>query len=362
VWDTDLKKIKRFAHKKNRLAVKVGLYTAFYWTPFGFIAFFLLPFSEALLWTIVFPVWGGVGAYGLTSLLITKKINRILVDLEHLANKRFFEQDLFPITNTDELDEILKKIIDTSDTIEKELYRLKKLENYRKEFIGDISHELRTPIFAVQGFIETLLNGALEDPQVNREFLQKAMRNVNRLIHLTNDLMEISKLETGERKIMAEEVPLRSIVQEVSETLMQKATEEKVSILYEDIDPGIFVNADRNQLKQVFINLIENGIKYNKAGGYVRISTVFDSSYAKKVVITVQDSGIGIDKKYLPRVTERFYRIDKSRSRDRGGTGLGLAIVKHIIEAHNEQLHIESEPGKGTRFSFTLQNAASNTI
>lgn len=362
MWDIDLKKIKRVKPKKNRLAVKVALYTVFFWIPLGLTAFFWLPLKDAVLFAVISPLWGGVGAYGLTSLLITSKTTRILVDLEHLANKRFFEHDLFPLLEKDELDEILKKITHTSDTIEKELYRLKKLENYRKEFIGDISHELRTPIFAVQGFIETLLNGALEDPQVNREFLQKAMRNVNRLIHLTNDLMEISKLETGERKIMPEEVHLRSIVQEVSETLMQKATEDKVSIIYDDIDPGIFVNADRNQLKQVFINLIENGIKYNKAGGYVRVSTTLDSSYAKKVVIAVQDSGIGIDKKYLPRVTERFYRIDKSRSRDRGGTGLGLAIVKHIIEAHNEQLHIESEPGKGTRFSFTLQNAASNTI
>ena len=330
--------------------------------PLMLVSFFLLPINYALLFNFMILFWGGLGSFLLITTLLTPKIHQIRVDLENLANKRFFEHDLFILRDQDELDEILKKIIETSDTIEKELYRLKKLENYRKEFIGDISHELRTPIFAVQGFIETLLNGALEDETVNREFLQKAMRNVNRLIFLTNDLMEISKLETGERKVMPEEVHLRSIVQEVCETLMQKATDEKVLIAYDHVDGAIYTYTDRNQLKQVFINLIENGIKYNKAGGYVRVSTHIDSSLAKKIVVTVQDNGIGIDKKYLPRVTERFYRIDKSRSRDRGGTGLGLAIVKHIIEAHDEQLQIESEPGRGTRFSFTLQNAATNTI
>lgn len=362
MWDTDLKKIKRFIPKKNRLALKVAFYAVLLLLPLGLLAYTTLPFEMGVVFVWLIPLWGGVVSYGLTSVLITHKINRILVDLENLANKRFFEYDQFTLTNRDELDEILNKILDTADTIERELYRLKKLENYRKEFIGDISHELRTPIFAVQGFIETLFNGALEDQSVNREFLRKAMRNVNRLIHLTNDLMEISKLETGERKIMTEEVHLRSIVQEISETLMQKALEEKVTIDYEQIDSELHVNADRNQLKQVFINLIENGIKYNKPGGYVQIATSIDTSFSKKILISVQDNGIGIDKKLLPRITERFYRIDKSRSRDRGGTGLGLAIVKHIIEAHNEQLQIESEPGTGTCFSFTLQNASFNTI
>jgi len=362
VWDTDLKKIKRLIPKKNRLAVKYTLYTVIFLQPLILVGFFLLPLSVAALFALLILLWGGVGSFALTTILLTPKIHQILVDLDNLANKRFFEHDLFTPRDQDELDEISKKITETSDTIEKELYRLKKLENYRKEFIGDISHELRTPIFAVQGFIEILLNGALEGQSVNREFLQKAMRNVNRLIYLTNDLMDISKLETGERKVMPEEVHLRSIVQEVSETLMQKASDEKVTIAYDLVDNGIYAYADRNQLKQVFINLIENGIKYNKAGGFVRVSTTIDSSLAKKIIVTVQDSGIGIEKKYLPRVTERFYRIDKSRSRDRGGTGLGLAIVKHIIEAHDEQLQIESEPGTGTRFSFTLKNAATNTI
>ncbi len=295
--------------------------------------------------------------YAVSWILLSRRLGLVAADLDNLANKRFFDRESYQVAQRDEVDEILHKLNETSDTIEREIQRLKRMENYRKEFIGDVSHELKTPIFAIQGFIETLLNGALEDPKVNRDFLQKAMRNVNRLIHLTNDLMEISKLETGELKTTFQDVGLKAVILEVVENLQYKATPEQVLFDIQPIDSNLLVLADRNQLRQVLVNLVENAIKYNKPGGKVVIGVRQTPQNPKKVTVYVQDTGIGIEPKHLDRVTERFYRIDKSRSRDKGGTGLGLAIVKHIIEAHSEQLSIESAPNVGTTFSFTLQNA-----
>lgn len=321
--------------------------------------------STQTSWQVVFP-YAATSAlttffitYFVSHLYLRRRIQLVIDELDNLANKRFFDHEHLEVKKRDELDNILNRLNDTSDTIEREIQRLKRMENYRKEFIGDLSHELKTPIFAIQGFIETLLNGALEDPEVNREFLQKAMRNVNRLITLTNDLMEIAKLETGELKVNPVVMPLRFMITEIVETLYYKAQREQISIEVQDFDHNLAVFADRNQIRQVMLNLVENALKYNHSGGSVVIGVRPTPQAAKKITVFVQDSGIGIEAKHLPRVTERFYRIDKSRSRDKGGTGLGLAIVKHIIEAHHEQLTVESTPNVGSTFSFTLQNAAS---
>jgi two-component system, OmpR family, phosphate regulon sensor histidine kinase PhoR len=316
-------------------------------------------------WQVMLPYTVALGlltfcvTYFVSHLYVRRRMQLVIEALDNLANKRFFDHEHLDVNKRDELDIVLNRLNDTSDTIEREIQRLKRMENYRKEFIGDLSHELKTPIFAIQGFIETLLNGALEDPEVNREFLQKAMRNVNRLITLTNDLMEIAKLETGELKVNPVVVPLRTMIMEVLETLYYKAEREQISIEVHDFDHNLAVFADRNQIRQVMLNLVENAIKYNRSGGSVVIGVRLTPQAAKKITIFVQDTGIGIEAMHLPRVTERFYRIDKSRSRDKGGTGLGLAIVKHIIEAHQEQLTVESTPNVGSTFSFTLQNAAS---
>lgn len=272
---------------------------------------------------------------------------------KNISKKRFEEMDDQTSSSNDELDYVIKKLVKSNRTVEREIQRLNRIENYRKEFIGDISHELKTPIFAIQGFIETLLNGALEDEKVNRKFLQKAMRNVNRLIYLTKDLMEISKLETGELKSEMEEIYLYDIINEVVESLQYKAQQEQVNLFIERIDRNLRIRADKNQLRQVLINLIENGIKYNVPQGSVRIE-LNPTKRADKMILNIEDTGIGIDEADLPRVTERFFRVDKSRSRERGGTGLGLAIVKHIIEAHGETLKIRSEPNKGSKFSISL--------
>lgn len=325
----------------NRLYLQVG------WQAGSIVASLLAVLSAAIIYFVVYRTHSG-------------RLETLNYIVRNIARKRFGDYEDLDTDGRDELDYVIKQSIRASKTVEREIQRLNRIENYRKEFIGDISHELKTPIFAIQGFVETLLNGAIDDADVNRRFLNKAMRNVNRLIYLTRDLMEISKLETGELKSEAREIPLHDVVTDVTESLQYKAGKEDVAISVDDFDKNLLVNADRNQIKQVLINLVENAIKYNEPGGSV---TVGVRSYPKddqKVLVFVEDTGIGIEQKYIDRVTERFFRVDKSRSREKGGTGLGLAIVKHIMEAHGEQFFIESTPSVGSTFSFTLTKIERN--
>ena len=348
--------------KKNRSVFRFGLRAAFYVTLISTGFIFLLmwlgynfPPKEAatisaLSAGVIFLV-----TYGVTYFTIQKKIETIEQLFKNIARKRFVEYEDVTSSHNDEIDYLVKQGVKSSRTIEREIQRLNRIENYRKEFIGDISHELKTPIFAIQGFIETLLNGALEDEEVNRDFLKKAMRNVNRLIYLTKDLMEISKLETGELKSEIEEIYLYEVLHDIIESLNYKAEKENIQLTVHDFDKNIMVKADKNQVKQVLINLIENGIKYNVPNGKVEVNVFTKPKQPERVFVSVKDTGIGIDEKDIPRVTERFFRVDKSRSRERGGTGLGLAIVKHIMEAHGEKFHIESKPNQGSTFTISLR-------
>jgi two-component system phosphate regulon sensor histidine kinase PhoR len=279
---------------------------------------------------------------------ILNQINR------NIARKRFHGYEDLASGGKDELDYLIKQSVRASKTVEREIQRLNRIENYRKEFIGDISHELKTPIFAIQGFIETLLNGAIDDDGVNRKFLEKAQRNANRLIYLTKDLMEISKLETGELKSDVQDINLGKVIKEVVENLQYKAQKEKITLNTENIPEDTLVSADRSQIKQVLANLIENAIKYNFKGGLATVGVKDHPHDNDRLLVYVKDSGIGISQQFIERVTERFFRVDKSRSREKGGTGLGLAIVKHIMEAHDEELYIESMPDVGSTFSFSL--------
>lgn len=320
------------------------------WLIYPFTAFYFVPIISFL---------GGIIFYAISYKLVYKRIGLVQSIIQDISRKQFDDYDDMPFSNRDELDRLIKQTIRASSVVELEIRRLNKIENYRKEFIGDISHELKTPIFAVQGFIETLLNGALEDATVNRLFLEKAMRNANRLIHLTRDLMEISKLETGELKSNPQPVMLHDVIEEVVEGLQYLAKKEDTPIRMQEFDPSCTVLADRNQLKQVLVNLVENAIKYNKEHNAVEICVdPSPDAHPGRSVVTVVDKGIGIEPKDLRRVTERFYRVDKSRSRKKGGTGLGLAIVKHIIESHGENLLIDSVPNEGSSFGFTLKKVA----
>jgi len=346
--------------KFSPLSFRISVYPAV----ISFFAVFLLLyiFSDTSVLLISglsfsFALVLGAVTYYSTIKLHRDRISNIKRITKNIAKKRFEDYANIPIEDKDELDYLVLQAMKASKTVEREIQRLNKIENYRKEFIGDISHELKTPIFAIQGFIETLLNGALEDDEVNKLFLNKTMRNVNRLIYLTKDLMEISKLETGELKSNMQEIYIWDIINDVVESLQYKAQKEEVDIHIKEFDKNLQVRVDRNQIRQVLINLIENGIKYNRQGGHVEISVEPHPGKPNKILVYVKDTGIGIDTKDITRVTERFFRVDKSRSREKGGTGLGLSIVKHIMEAHGEKLKIESVPNKGSTFSFTLTKA-----
>lgn len=350
------RKRKRFPVFK--LGLRVALYSSVISAGISVIAFF--SFTKLDLLTVGIITTGiGVGVFFVTYLanysLGYKRLEVLEQISRNISKKRFEEYEDITINHNDEIDYLVKHLVKSSRTVEREIQRLNRIENYRKEFIGDISHELKTPIFAIQGFVETLLNGALEDEEVNREFLKKTMRNVNRLIYLTKDLMEISKLETGELKSDIEPFYLYEIVHDVVDSLQYKAERDGINIQLHGFDKNLQVKADKNQIKQVLINLIENGVKYNVPNGKVEIGVEEYKKDRNRVVLTVKDTGIGIDESDLPRVTERFFRVDKSRSRERGGTGLGLAIVKHIMEAHGEQLYYESKVNEGTTFRFTLR-------
>jgi two-component system phosphate regulon sensor histidine kinase PhoR len=243
----------------------------------------------------------------------------------------------------------------TGQTLENEIRELKRMENYRREFIGNVSHELKTPIFSVQGFTETLLDGAIDDPSVNRTFLEKIMRNVNRLNNLARDLTAISRIETGELEMNMAPFDLGMLIDEVTESLEMKAAEKNIE-LQSQVPSGLpTVRGDRERIRQVLVNLVDNAIKYNHAGGHVEI--IARHRPDDEVKVSIVDDGIGVAPEHIARLTERFYRVDKSRSRNQGGTGLGLAIVKHSLGAHDRELMVESTPGSGSTFGFTVPAA-----
>ena len=236
-----------------------------------------------------------------------------------------------------------------------EIERLRDLERYRKEFVGNVSHELKTPIFNIQGYILTLLEGGLEDPKINKLYLTRSEKSIDRMVSIVEDLESITKLETGELKPQYSVFDIAKVTEEVFEIEHMLAKERKISLQFtKKSDKPVLVSADKKRIIEVLSNLVTNGIKYGKRKGTVKVG-FYD--FDEKIVVEVSDDGIGIDKKDLPRIFERFYRVDKSRSREQGGTGLGLSIVKHIIEAHNQTINVQSVLDEGTTFTFTLEKA-----
>lgn len=238
---------------------------------------------------------------------------------------------------------------------QEEIKRLKELEQYRKEFVGNVSHELKTPIFNIQGYILTLLEGGLDDQRINKLYLERTVKSIDRIISIVEDLESINKLESGELKLRKESFDMAKLTEDVFEIEHMIARDRKISLeLSTRTDRPILVFADKKRIMELMSNLVINGIKYGKKGGYVKVG-FYD--FDDHVVIEVADNGIGIEKEYLHRIFERFYRIDKHRSREQGGTGLGLSIVKHIIEAHEQTINVKSQVDVGTIFNFTLPKA-----
>lgn len=257
------------------------------------------------------------------------------------------------ITRNDEVGRVAQAVNEMVEKLKADIIQLRKLERVRSEFLGNVSHELRTPIFSLQGFLETLLAGAVDDPQVNRDFLQKAYNHSARLNALLGDLMTISQIESGEMKMSFRYFNLRELVATLMEEFRPTADQHNIRLsLRAPTNPDIEVLGDKERLRVVFENLFENAIKYNKPGGAVIVS--FEQRDGS-VLVRVADTGIGIAPEHQPRIFERFYRVDRNRSREVGGTGLGLAIVKHILEAHGSSVLLESDVGKGSVFSFLLK-------
>lgn len=228
---------------------------------------------------------------------------------------------------------------------------LRRLERMRTEFLANVSHELRTPIFTIQGFLETLLDGAINDNKVNRLFLEKANNNTINLSHLLNDLIDISMIESGEMRMSFRYFKINDYLEEIVEEFTQRAEAKGLELKFTPAVKNYSVFADKIKVQQVLTNLIQNALRYTEAGS-IDITAIDET---KDVRIVIRDTGIGIPEKDLHRIFERFYRVDKARSKAEGGTGLGLAISKHIIEAHNSKIEVKSIPGKGSEFSFTLK-------
>lgn len=236
-----------------------------------------------------------------------------------------------------------------------EIAQLKELEKYRKEFLGNVSHELKTPIFNIQGYILTLLDGGLEDPSINRLYLERTEKSINRMINIVEDLESISRLESGELKLQYEDLNIVSLVEDAFEMQEMLAKNQNIKLTFgANYEKPIRVKADKKRITEVLNNLIVNSIKYGKKNGKTTVTFI---DIGDQILIEVTDNGIGIADKDLSRIFERFFRTDKSRSRDLGGTGLGLSIAKHIMEAHNQTIQVRSKLGEGSTFTLTLNKA-----
>ncbi|NWJ52672.1 MAG: sensor histidine kinase [Bacteroidetes bacterium] len=259
------------------------------------------------------------------------------------------------VISSDTLEMVNRQVLEWGESKAREIEELQNLAKYRKEYIGNVSHELKTPIFNMQGYVLTLLDGGLEDPTINKEYLLRTEKSINRMIAIVEDLEAISQLESGELKLNNSKFDIISLARDVIEFLEIKSQRKNIEITIAGIlDKPIFVRADKERIRQVFINLIENSIKYNfrQSDANTQIS-FFDMD--ENILVEIADNGVGIAQQDLGRIFERFYRTDKGRSREQGGTGLGLAIVKHIIEAHEQTISVRSWPGIGTTFGFTLK-------
>lgn len=301
---------------------------------------FIISFSVAYL--LIFVV---------LEFLIFREITKIYKLMNKLRKKELHGIGKQKSGALNPLKTINKEIYSFADLKQKEIDELRKLEVFRKEFIADVSHELKTPIFAAQGFVHTLLDGAVNDKAVRNKFLKKAAKSLDGLDMLVQDLLTLSHIETGQIKMHFENIDLYALLEEVFEQFEGKGDKKEVNLRIDGPARKVMVYADWQRITQVMTNLISNAIKHSVDEAEVVVSF---STTKKSVITQVRDYGEGIPKEHINRIFERFYRVDKSRSREKGGTGLGLAIVKHILDGHHSKPEVESEPGKGSTFSFKL--------
>jgi two-component system, OmpR family, phosphate regulon sensor histidine kinase PhoR len=281
-----------------------------------------------------------------------KLIYKFIYQTKASKREEFYYNNILPQKG---IDEVRQDVEEWAQQRKAEIEMLQKNETYRKEFLQNLSHEIKTPIFAIQGYVDTLLNGAMDNTEVSKKFLTSTSRNVTRLVNLVSDLDEISKLESGEQLLIQENFIVQDLLKEVYEQLVITAAAKNIElIIKKGCEFPITVYADKEKIRQVCINFIENAIKYGKQNGQVESS--FYNVDGHRVLIEISDNGYGIAEEHLKRIFERFYRTDLARSRKEGGSGLGLSICKHIIEAHGQNIHVRSKVDVGSTFGFTLHS------
>lgn len=280
---------------------------------------------------------------------IYSRIKKIYKDVRLLDEKSFSKPSI-----TTDMKVLTLEVERFAHDKKLEIETLNIRENYRKEFMGNISHEMKTPLFTVQGYILTLLDGAMKDKKVRKKYLKRANKGVERLIYIIKDLDMITKLEVGGLVLNKEDFNIIKLVKNVFDLLEMKAAKKNISLVFDkEYTESIIAHADKERIEQVLTNLLVNSIKYGKQDGTIEVS--IENIVKNKIIVRVTDNGEGIAKEYLTRIFERFFRVDRSGSRKEGGSGLGLSIVKHIVEAHTEKIYVESQLGIGSEFSFTLE-------
>lgn len=347
------KKIKRSYKFAFKSSLVITIFTTLFLSVFLLISYE----SYTLIWMylLIFAVFVFAISFFVIQFrverFIYRRVKKIYDDLTLLESSSFSKDKITTdmVTLTKEIDKYAKDK-------KLEIETLKVREQYRKEFLGNVSHELKTPLFTIQGYISTLLDGASDDEKLRKKYLERADKGVERLTYIIKDLDMITKLEIGDLSLNIEPFDIVELIQNVFELLEMKAAKKNINLAFDmDYPFPIMVNADKERIQQVVTNLIVNSIKYGDAYGITEVS--IENLIKNKAIVRITDNGEGIGNEHMPRLFERFYRVDKSGSRKEGGSGLGLAIVKHIIEAHDERIYVESELGIGSEFSFTIEKA-----
>ncbi len=305
-----------------------------------------------LVFIFILPIFSFVIAYFSLVFFINKYIYRRIKLIYKTIHDTKNSKNITHENSSDIIEYVNQEVLHWKSSYQKELNTLNELEEYRRTYIGNVSHELKTPLFNIQGFIETLIDGGIDDPSINRKYLEKASSNIERLQVILDDLTAISKLESGQLSLEFQKFDIKELVKEVFEEFEIHATTRGVKFSFkEGADDHINVNADREKIRQVLVNLIGNALKYGKENGFIKVSFY---TLASNILVEVTDNGIGIAPAHLKHIFDRFYRVEKGRSRENGGSGLGLSIVKHIIEAHSQTINVRSKEGIGATFGFTL--------
>lgn len=338
------------------IAIYLALAAAIVTSAISIIVSFIIPYP--VLWEIVLAFVATFILMFILIYLVFKKYiyQKIMVLYRTIYNLKITKEKSPELDmNTDVFQKVDDDVQDWAKEKIDEIRSLKEIENFRRDFIGNLAHELKTPLFNIQGYVLSLYEGAMEDPNVRSKFLKKASNNVDRMTRIIDDLDTITKIESDTLELDVQNIDLAQCVRGVVEELENNADKMNISIRFNKrYESPIFVKADEFRIGQVVSNLIINSINYGRKGGETEVRF---HDMEERILVEVADDGPGIEKEHLPRLFERFYRVDKSRNRQDGGTGLGLAIVKHIIEAHNQTINVRSTPGVGSTFSFTLAKA-----